>query len=116
MGADSQLPNGRKVVRDDSQNLIAPLSADTEFDHSVRVWRASLPSEPTERATANEFHGKAFNFFRQLLLNPRMVCVKVYSDDEVSILILFNSDSGNTGLIEQFRGVATLDFVSFLFR
>jgi hypothetical protein len=45
-----------------------------------------------------------------------MVCVKVYSDDEVSVLILFNSDPGNTGLTQQFRGVAALDFASFLFR
>jgi hypothetical protein len=82
----------------------------------ARSGGVSFRSERTERATANESHGKAFYIFRQLLLNPRMVCVNVYSDDEVTILILFNSDSGNTGLIEQFRGVATLDIASFLFR
>jgi hypothetical protein len=86
------------------------------MNSSERGWWVSFRSEPAERATANEFHGKAFNVFRQLFLSPGVVCVKVYSDNEVSVLILFNSDPGNTGLTQQFRGVAALDIASFLFR
>jgi hypothetical protein len=84
--------------------------------NSSEVWWVSFLSERTERATGYEFHAKAFNVSRQLLLSPGVVCVKVYSDDEISVLILFNSDPGNTGLTQQFRGVAALDFASFLFR
>jgi hypothetical protein len=70
--------------------------------YRTRGLAASFDSELAERATENEFHGKAFNVFRQRFLNRRVIRVKVHSDDELSVLVLLNSDPGNTRVFEQF--------------